>query len=54
MGDWGIGKIDYVLDNPDKAIEMGRNGRNFVEKELNAEKHYRKLREIYEEILSKD
>ena len=40
-------KIEYLVKNPDSAIEMGKNGRRFVEEEFNSEKHYRKLMEIY-------
>lgn len=40
-------KIEYLLTKPDKIEEMGRNARVFVEQELNAEKHYLKLMEIY-------
>lgn len=46
-------KIEYLLKNPDSAVEMGKNGRRFVEKELNAEEHYRKLMEIYRMALEK-
>jgi glycosyltransferase involved in cell wall biosynthesis len=41
-------KIEYLLNNPDKIFEMGKNARDFAEKELNAGKHYKKLMEIYE------
>ncbi|MBI4707348.1 MAG: glycosyltransferase family 4 protein [Candidatus Omnitrophica bacterium] len=40
-------KIKYMVDNPEKAVEMGRNARLFVEKELNSEKHYQGLMSIY-------
>ncbi len=43
-------KIKYLMNNPDKTMEMGRNARVFVEKELNAEKHYQGLMEIYNKI----
>lgn len=39
--------IKYLLSNPDIVIEMGRNASKFVEQELNAEKYYEKLMEIY-------
>ena len=45
-------KIEYLLANPDKAIEMGRNARKLVEEEYNAEKHYSRLMEIYEQAIS--
>ena len=40
-------KIQYLLDNPSIIEEMGKNARVFVELELNAEKYYNKLIEIY-------
>lgn len=40
-------KIEFLQDNPDKMVEMGKNARAFVEKELNAKKHYQRLMEIY-------
>ncbi|MDL1959214.1 MAG: glycosyltransferase family 4 protein [Deltaproteobacteria bacterium] len=46
-------KIEYLLKNPDSAVEMGKNGRRFVEKELNTEEHYRKLMEIYQMALER-
>jgi glycosyltransferase involved in cell wall biosynthesis len=45
-------KIKYLIDNPDKIVEMGKNARAFVEKELNAEKHYQRLMEIYNEVIT--
>lgn len=42
------GKIGCLINSPDKIKEMGKNARLFVEKELNAEKHYEKLMKIYE------
>jgi len=40
-------KIKYLMDNPNKATEMGKRARLFVEQERNAEKHYQSLMEIY-------
>lgn len=40
-------KIGYMVSNPEKVIEMGKNARRFVEQELNAEKHYERLIAIY-------
>lgn len=40
-------KVKYMIDNPDKALRMGQNARRFVEQELNAERYYQKLMEIY-------
>lgn len=46
-------KIEYLRNNPDKAKVMGENARLFVERELNAEKYYRNLIEIYKYAISK-
>ena len=47
-------KIEYLTKCPDKISEMGRNARELVEKELNAEKHCEKLIEIYKTVISKN
>lgn len=44
-------KIEYLTKHPDKISEMGRNARELVEKELNAEKHYSQLINIYQKVL---
>jgi len=44
-------KIEYLNRNPEKIIEMGRNARSFVEQELNGEKHYEMLIDIYKAIV---
>ena len=41
-------KIKYLRDNPDKAVNFGKNAEAFIKQELNADKHYQKLMEIYE------
>ena len=46
-------KIEHLLEHKDKAVEMGKNGRRFVEEEFNAEKHYQGLLEIYQMALKK-
>ncbi|MEF9427280.1 MAG: glycosyltransferase family 4 protein [Candidatus Mariimomonas ferrooxydans] len=46
-------KIKYLIDNPDKAAEMGKNANAFVKKEFNGDKHYQKLVKIYEQAISK-
>ena len=46
-------KIKYLMSNPEKISEMGRNARKFVEKELNPEKHYKQLMKIYELAMEK-
>jgi glycosyltransferase involved in cell wall biosynthesis len=45
--------IRYLLKNPDIAKEMGKKARVFIERELNGEKHYEKLIEIYNKVFSK-
>ncbi|KKO19435.1 MAG: hypothetical protein BROFUL_01850 [Candidatus Brocadia fulgida] len=44
-------KIEYLRKNPNKIVEMGKTARVFVEQELNDEKHYEKLMEIYQKTL---
>jgi len=46
-----ISKIQYLVDNPEKGLEMGRKAMMFLEKELNSERHYSKLMKIYKSIL---
>lgn len=46
-------KIEYLKNNPDKAEEMGRNARVFVEQKFNTEKYYQKLMEIYRRTIVK-
>jgi glycosyltransferase involved in cell wall biosynthesis len=43
-------KIKYLMDNPDIAKEFGKKGRLFMEKELNPEKYYQGLMEIYKSV----
>ncbi len=45
-------KIEYMINNPDRAIEMGNKARIFVEIELNTEKYYEGLIKIYEKAIS--
>lgn len=45
-------KIEYFLTNPDKAAPWGRNARQFIEREVNPERHYRQLMEIYKIAMS--
>jgi len=40
-------KIEYLTNHQDKIIEMGKNARLFVEKELGADRHYEGLIRIY-------
>lgn len=45
-------KIEYCINNKEKIAGMGRNARTYVEQELNAEKYYEKLMEIYKKVMS--
>lgn len=45
--------IQYFINHPDKAIEMGENARKFVAQELNAEQYYEKLMKLYRQVISK-
>ncbi|RJQ18369.1 MAG: glycosyltransferase family 1 protein [Nitrospiraceae bacterium] len=40
-------KIEYLKAHPDGAQAMGKKARDFLEKELNPDKHYQRLMEIY-------
>lgn len=42
-------KIKDLLKSPEKIVEMGGNARVYVERELNSEKHYAGLMEIYQQ-----
>ncbi|MFA4981321.1 MAG: glycosyltransferase family 4 protein [Candidatus Omnitrophota bacterium] len=48
-----VAKIRYLITNPGKIMEMGKNAVVFVREELNSEKHYEKLIELYNEAISK-
>lgn len=45
-------KIKFLLDNPARIGEMGKNARGLVESEYNCETHYRKLIQIYENTIA--
>jgi len=45
-------KISYLLDNPHRITEMGRNARNFVEINYNSTKIYKKLIKIYSKLIN--
>jgi len=47
-------RIEYLMNNPDKITEMGRNAKAYVKEELNSEKHYKKLMEIYNMAINKN
>jgi glycosyltransferase involved in cell wall biosynthesis len=40
-------KIDTMVSHPDHAVTMGKNARNFVEKNFNPDLHYEKLMHLY-------
>lgn len=44
-------KIQYLIDNPALALEMGRNARRQVEAQNDPEKHYQQLIQIYQELI---
>ncbi len=44
-------KIEYLVNNQDQIVKMGKNARSFVEKELNADKHYNRLMGIYNQAI---
>jgi glycosyltransferase involved in cell wall biosynthesis len=44
-------KIQYLLDNPDLTITMGRNGRQQVETVNNPQTHYEDIMAIYERLM---
>lgn len=41
-------KIEYLMNNKDKIVEMGRNAQRFVEEEFNPAKYYQRLMKVYE------
>lgn len=43
--------INWVLQNPSQAAEMGRKGRKAIEEKYNWEEESRKLISFYEQIL---
>jgi glycosyltransferase involved in cell wall biosynthesis len=45
-------RIQFLLDNPQQAIEMGRNGRQQVETVNHPQRHYEQLVEIYQQLLA--
>lgn len=47
------GKIMSLLENRDRIIEMGKKSRSFVEEELNPDKHYQGLIQIYMEAVNR-
>jgi len=45
-------KIDFLLSHPSLITEMGKNGRQMVEKEYSPRVHYRRLMKVYQEACS--
>jgi len=45
-------KIKYVIDNPDEAAQWGVKARQFIEREVNPERYYQQLMEIYSKAMS--
>ncbi len=46
-----IGAIEYLCDNPERWVEMGKAGRDFVEKKFNIRKLNQKLEFIFQSLL---
>lgn len=44
--------INWIQNHPEKAIEMGKNGRKAIENEFNWEKESEKLADFYKQLLS--
>lgn len=44
-------KINWLIDNPDEILRMGRNARYFVEDQLSSEKHYQGLMKLYNQLI---
>lgn len=47
-------KLEYLIENPERWIEMGRAGRRFVEKKYDIKKLNDKLEEIYQGLLNRN
>jgi len=45
-------KIKYLLDNPHVIPLWGQNARRFIEQEVNPERHYQQLMEIYRQAFA--
>ena len=46
-------QICYMLDNPDRAQQMARQAREFVERECSMDVHVDRLLELYRETISR-
>lgn len=47
-------KINYMCENPDKVIEMGKYARKCAEEKYSPQKHYKRLIEIYEKAIEEN
>ncbi len=45
------GAVRYLLENPGRVREMGRKARQRVEREFDAETHYKRIMEIYDSLV---
>jgi len=45
------GKINYLLDNKNLAVDMGKTARKKVEEEYNEDVHYKRLTKAYKDVL---
>jgi glycosyltransferase involved in cell wall biosynthesis len=43
--------IEFIFKNPEKAKEMGKNGKNIIVKKYNWDIENKKLQKIYQEII---
>ena len=48
-----IEKIQYLIKNPEKTVQMGKNGRKIAEVEYNKEIHFKRIKKVYDELLEK-
>lgn len=44
-------KINYLLNNPSKIVEMGKNAQKKVKEEYNEELHYKRLMDVYKRTI---
>ncbi len=44
-------KINYLISNTDKIVEMGKRARRKIEKGYNSDIHYEKLMTVYRQVL---
>ncbi len=47
-------KINFLLNHPDKAAEIGKAAREFIFAKINPEKHYLNLMEIYRQAIERN